>query len=148
MSTILASLSRHTLRQLKFILPGGLITYYLNTHQEFLRIYDVEGGLARTLASASLASASVTFALFMYILLFPIIRGEQPNYRHWRDSGVLSRVIPILTASILLGWTLLAYVLGRWSSLGYIEGVIGASGLYALAFGLLGLIPAPKVYRH
>lgn len=23
-----------------------------------------------------------------------------------------------------------------------------ASGLYALAFGLLGLIPAPKVHRH
>lgn len=29
------SLSRHTLRQLKFVIPGGVTTYYLRTHQVF-----------------------------------------------------------------------------------------------------------------
>ena len=77
-----------------------------------------------------------------------------------------------MTASIVAGWSLLGYTLGAWSDLGYIEGTIAgmslrfgqpcafvvgsrtltifcivASGLYALAFGLLGLIPAPKVHR-
>ncbi|KAK7690717.1 hypothetical protein QCA50_005816 [Cerrena zonata] len=147
MSSILASLSRHTLRQLKFILPGGLVTFYLGSHNEFLRVYHEEQGLAGTLVLLSLALSAVTLGLFLYILAFPLIRGEQPNYRHWRQSGVLSTVIPLLTTSILLGWSILAYVLGRWSNLGYIWGVIGASGLYSLSFGLLGLIPAPKVRR-
>ena len=79
-----------------------------------------------------------------------------------------------MTASLVAGWSLLVYTLGRWSSLGYLEGVIAgpypqlsssnsvrsqltergpiprgcaATGLYALAFGLLGLIPAPRVRR-
>jgi hypothetical protein len=32
------SLSRHTLRQLKFVIPGGAITYYLGTHEVFWRM--------------------------------------------------------------------------------------------------------------
>ena len=67
-----------------------------------------------------------------------------------------------------MGWSLLSYTLGRWSNFGAIEGVIAcmspafltflarrptnsvllASGLYALTFGLLGLIPAPNVRRR
>jgi len=85
--------------------------------------------------------------LFLYVLLVPWIRGIEPNYLSWRESGVLSSVIPVLTASIVMGWSLLSVTLARWSSLGYLEGVIGASGLYALVFGLMGLIPAPKVHR-
>ena len=38
----LMSLSRHTLRQLKFILPGGLITYYLGSHAALWRIVNGE----------------------------------------------------------------------------------------------------------
>lgn len=112
-----------------------------------------------------MVSALLTFVLFMYVLLFPLIKGEQPNvrtqvasssarrltsralqYRHWRQSGVLSTVIPVsqrsdtlqtrlltfltwrlqvLTASILAGWSLLTFTLARWSNLGYIEGIIG-----------------------
>lgn len=29
------SLSRHTLRQLKFVIPGAGVTYYLGTHEIF-----------------------------------------------------------------------------------------------------------------
>lgn len=35
MSSGPVSLSRHTLRQLKFVIPGGAITYYLGTHGVF-----------------------------------------------------------------------------------------------------------------
>ncbi|KAH9902630.1 hypothetical protein C8Q73DRAFT_785290 [Cubamyces lactineus] len=147
----LVRFSRHTLKQLKFVLPGGLLTYYFDSHDVLLSILrgeDGAGSWGRFAARVSLLSAAVTVSLFLYVLILPLIQGEQPNYRHWRQSGVLSRVIPIMTTSIVAGWSLLAYTLGHWSSLGYIEGVIAASGLYALAFGLLGLLPAPKVNRQ
>ncbi|KZT72981.1 hypothetical protein DAEQUDRAFT_722072 [Daedalea quercina L-15889] len=145
------SVSRHTLKQLKFILPGGLITYYLGSHEALWRIVDGEAhttGWGRLAAYASLGSAMLTISLFMYILSIPLIQGQQPNYRRWRESGVLSSVIPLLTASIVVGWSLLSYTLGCRSNFGVIEGVIASSGLYALTFGLLGLIPAPNVPRQ
>ncbi|KAH9945223.1 uncharacterized protein BXZ73DRAFT_96214 [Epithele typhae] len=147
----LVSFSRHTLKQLKFVLPGGLLTYYFDSPHILLHMLEAEGGStgwARFSARMSLFSAAVTVSLFLYVLVLPLLQGEQPNYRHWRQSGVLSTVIPIMTTSIVAGWSLLVYTLGKWSSLGYLEGVIAASGLYALAFGLLGLIPAPKVHRQ
>jgi len=104
-------------------------------------------GCGRIAAVMSLALGLIIVILFLYVLLVPWIRGIEPNYLSWRESGVLSSVIPVLTASIVMGWSLLSVTLGRWSSLGYLEGIIGASGLYALVFGLLGLIPAPKVHR-
>ncbi|KAH9949912.1 hypothetical protein B0H21DRAFT_687617 [Amylocystis lapponica] len=145
------SLSRHTLRQLKFILPGGVVTYFLGTHVALWRL--VRGqvavdGWARIAALASLVSAIITVSLFIYILSVPLIQGRQPDYRHWRESGVLSSVIPTLTASIVFGWSLLSYTLGRWSGFGYLEGLIASSGLYALSFGLLGLVPAPRISRR
>ncbi|GJE88755.1 hypothetical protein PsYK624_048380 [Phanerochaete sordida] len=151
MPSAVVSVSRHTFRQLKFIVPGGLITFYLRTHHAFWSLVNGDspsGGWAWTTAALTLALALVTVVLFMYILLTPLIKGEKPDFRHWRQSGVLSTVIPILTTAIITGWSLLTYTLGRWSSLGYIKGAIGASGLYMLAFGLMGLIPAPRVYRR
>ncbi|KAI8982727.1 hypothetical protein BD414DRAFT_419030 [Trametes punicea] len=140
--------SRHTLKQLKFVLPGGLLTYYFDSYNVFLRIFRGENEWGRIATRISILNATLTISLFLYVLVLPLIQGEQPNYRHWRQSGVLSTVIPLMTGSIVAGWSLLAYTLGHWSSLGYIEGVIAASGLYALAFGLLGLLPAPKVQRQ
>ncbi|GBE88033.1 hypothetical protein BKA93DRAFT_792965 [Sparassis latifolia] len=145
------SLSRHTLKQVKFILPGAFITYYLGSHVEVWKLVTGDAGVdgwGRIAALGSLVSAIITVSLFVYILVIPLIQGEHPDYRRWRESGLLSCVIPVLTASIIVGWSLLSYTLGRWSNLGYLEGVIAASGLYALSFGLLGLIPAPKVSRR
>jgi len=143
------TLSRHTLSQLKFVLPGAAITYYLGTHEVFWNLVSEVGrnGWARPAAITSLGLGLIIVGLFLYVLLVPWLRGIEPNYLTWRESGVLSNVIPVLTASIVMGWSLLSVTLGRWSSMGYFEGAIGASGLYALAFGLMGLIPAPKVYR-
>jgi len=141
--------SRHTIRELEYILPGALITYFYGTISEFLRILSHEslthgGWLASNSAFLSLALAMLTVSLFVYILLLPLIMGEQPNYRSWRESGPLSKVIPILTASIVMGWSLAVFTLGHWTSLGYVGGVIATTGLYALAFGILGLLPVPK----
>ncbi|KAI0767905.1 hypothetical protein BC629DRAFT_1292675 [Irpex lacteus] len=148
--TFIGALSRHTLKQLKFIIPGGLVTFWLNTHQAFWSIFVGDGELgsyARTSAFLTVLLGVLTVSLFLYILLVPLIQGVRPDFRRWRESGILSSVIPVLTGSIVIGWTLTAFTLGRWSELGYLRGIIGASGLYALVFGLMGLIPAPKTYR-
>jgi len=147
--------SRHTIRQLECVFPGALATYYYGTISEFLQILSgnphgnpVQGGwLARKSAFLSLALALLTVSLFVYILLLPIIKGEHPNYRSWRESGPLSKVIPILTASIVFGWSLSVFTLGHWTTLGYVGGVIATTGLYALGFGILGLLPIPKVRK-
>lgn len=44
------TISKHTVRQLKFIIPGAAITYVFNTHHVFLELLtrqDVEGQWAR-----------------------------------------------------------------------------------------------------
>jgi hypothetical protein len=73
----------------------------------------------------------------------------------------------VLTFSIVSGWLGMAATLGHWTSLGYPKAVVGsellvrrrifivfinslfsrlvASALYALTFGMLGLIPAPRI---
>lgn len=137
--------SQHTLRQLKLVLPGAAITYYLGTFHEFLWIFNGAGGsLGRTAALGAAILGFTTIVLFIYVLMMPLITGEEPNYQSWRESGVLSSVIPLLTASIVFGWLLTVITLGQWSSLGYVKGVIGVSAVYALTFGLLGLVPVPK----
>lgn len=56
---------------------------------------------------------------FRYELLSSI-----PNYCEHRQYP------QILTASIITGWTLLTYTLGRWSSLGYIKGTAAGPFLF------------------
>ncbi|KAF8554384.1 hypothetical protein OG21DRAFT_1508931 [Imleria badia] len=143
----LHALSRHTLRQLKFIIPGAAVTFFLNTHRILFSLLSTPnaspGDWSRTVALLASCLGGLVVVLFLYILLLRWLRGVEPDYRSWRQSGVLSRVIPTLTAAIVAGWSLLSITLGKWSSLGYLKGTIGASGLYALVFGLMGLLPAP-----
>ncbi|KAJ3734330.1 hypothetical protein DFJ43DRAFT_1064749 [Lentinula guzmanii] len=146
-NTYLMNTSSHTLRQIKLILPGGAIAYYFGTLQEFWTIIRSDAGLARSTALAALFSGCTTIALFIFVLLTPWIRGVEPDFREWRESGILSSVIPLLTTSIVLGWLLLVISLAHYSDSGIFRGVVGASAVYALSFGLLGLLPAPKVKR-
>jgi hypothetical protein len=37
-SGLVLHLSRHTLKQLKFLIPGGAITYWLDSYHEFLYV--------------------------------------------------------------------------------------------------------------
>ncbi|TFK40347.1 hypothetical protein BDQ12DRAFT_680790 [Crucibulum laeve] len=136
-------------RQLKLVVPGALLTYYLGTLHEFWSIViGLGGSWGRTIALGALGHGITTLALFLYILFLPWLTGVEPNYQAWRESGVLSSVIPVLTASIVIGWLLGVLTLGQWSNLGYIRGIVGVSSVYALTFGLLGLLPIPKTGKR
>ncbi|KAI0279741.1 hypothetical protein BGY98DRAFT_915448 [Russula aff. rugulosa BPL654] len=140
--------SGHLSRQLRFVLPGAAITYWFHTPSLLARIWADAAPLARPLVGLSVLSGLLTIALFLYILLIPVIKGIPPNYRSWRQSGELSSVTPVLTVSTISGWAALCGVLGRYSGMGYILGTIAGSGLYALAFGIIGLLPSPRVARR
>jgi len=141
--------TRHALKQLKLVLPGAALTCYLGTIHTFLGMLNGSAGSwAKTGAIAASGLGLITISLFSYVLFLPWITGEEPNYKTWRDSGILSSVIPALTSSIVIGWLLAVSTLGQWSSLGYVKGVIGVSAFYALTFGLLGLVPARRVYSR
>jgi len=139
--------SDHLTRQLRFVVPGACITLWLRTPSLIARVWTEAAPFARLLVGVSALSGLLTIALFLYILLIPVIKGIPADYRSWRESGELSSVIPVLTTSIISGWAVLCGLLGLYSSLGYILGTIGGSGLYALVFGIMGLLPAPRVAR-
>ncbi|KAK0469797.1 uncharacterized protein EV420DRAFT_67072 [Desarmillaria tabescens] len=139
--------SQHQIRQLRLVIPGVLITYFFGTWKEIWEIQQQEQTWGRTAALSSLFLGLTTIGLFLYVMLTPWRKGEEPNFRSWRESGLLSTVIPLLTSSIVGGWLLLVVTLGEWSGLGYLKAIVAASGVYMLTFGVLGLIPAPKVPR-
>lgn len=95
--------SGHLARQLRFVFPGAAITYWLHTPSILARIWADAAPLARfvsltsisstcvtslvplfrhrPLVSVSALSGSLTVALFLYILLIPVIKGIPPNVR-------------------------------------------------------------------
>ncbi|KAJ7274419.1 hypothetical protein B0H12DRAFT_1006926 [Mycena haematopus] len=137
--------SSHILRQLQLVVPGGVITWYLDTISHLAAASANVGSWGRTGTLASLALGVLTVTLFIYILLTPWIHNVTPDFRSWRESGVLSSVIPMLTFSIVTGWLTMTVTLGQWTSLGYPKAIVGTSAIYALTFGFLGLIPAPRI---
>ncbi|KAJ7158770.1 hypothetical protein C8R46DRAFT_907521 [Mycena filopes] len=136
----------NALRQLQLVIPGGALTYYLDTlsHLAVALSANVDSW-GRTVALCSLSLAGLTVALFFYIFLMPWINNVATDFRSWRESGVLSSVIRMLTFSIVTGWISMVWTLGQWTDLGYPKAIVGTSAIYALTFGLLGLIPAPGV---
>lgn len=89
------------------------------------------------------------------------IQGDPGEYPSARVTDRKLTLGKILTGSIVLGWSLSVFTLGHWTTLGYTGSVIAskqqhlpvpspltlcpATGLYALAFGILGLLPVPKI---
>ena len=98
--------SGHLARQLRFVLPGAAITYWLQTPSLLAQIWsDADATplarfvflfpfppannfrdprslvLCRPLVGASALSGLLTVALFLYILLIPMIKGIPPNVR-------------------------------------------------------------------
>jgi len=137
--------SSHVLRQLQLVVPGGAITWYLDTISHLAAASANVESWGRTATLGSLSLGVLTVALFIYILLTPWIHSVTPDFRSWRESGVLSSVIPLLTFSIVTGWLSMTVTLGQWTSLGYPKAIVGTSAIYALTFGLLGLLPAPRI---
>jgi len=140
--------SQHALGQLKLLVPGAAMTYYLGTLDEFWDILHGNGGsLAQSAAFVISLLSLTTIGLFLCVLFLPFLTGEEPDYRTWRESPALRGLIPVLTISIVVGWLLSVSTLGQWSHLGFVKGSVGVSAFYALTFGVLGLIPVPKASR-
>ena len=57
------SLSRHTLRQLKFIVPGGIVTFWLRSHEAFWAIVNGDATSGGWAWSVSLLSCSACFPM-------------------------------------------------------------------------------------
>jgi len=140
----------HQLKQLKFIVAGGLGTYFLSIPAHVNHILFPLPSVSKHSNSARLSSAlavglgTVTITLLLYLVLLPRVKHIQIDYNRWRASPGLATIITLLTATIVSGWSLLVYALARGSDLGFWKSLIGATSIYILSFGLIGLIPVPR----
>ncbi|KAF7312284.1 AB hydrolase-1 domain-containing protein [Mycena indigotica] len=139
-------MSRHVFRQLQLLIPGAALTFYLDTFAHLKETLEDTHSWARSATIASLGLLGAVIAMFSYIIIasWTQIHGVQPDFRSWRASGVLSRVIPVLTFSIVSGWLGFTITFGQ-TTMGYVRGAIAASALFATTFGCLGLIPARRI---
>ena len=75
-----------------------------------------EDRLCRNSAFLSLALALLTVSLFVYILLLPLIKGEQPNVRPRPLPGSISIGVWVrFLAEKLSGFWIVSLVEGVWS---------------------------------
>ncbi|KAG8983989.1 hypothetical protein FRB94_009707 [Tulasnella sp. JGI-2019a] len=134
----------HALKQLKYIIGGGILAYYLDIKHELAFLLHTPGWPSMA-AQACIGLISATVLIFLYLLVvLPRFKGVQPDYQNWRTSSDLSLLVPLLTTSITSGWVLLLISLANWTRLNVLESIAGSIGSYALMFGLVGLIPVPN----
>ncbi|KAJ3537985.1 hypothetical protein NMY22_g5364 [Coprinellus aureogranulatus] len=89
----------HAARQLKFVIPGGLATYYIGVLEEFGRtLLGYNGSVAKTGAMTAGGLGLTTVALLLYVISLYYTAAE-PDFRSWRDSSPLRRVITVRTAA-------------------------------------------------
>ncbi|ORY29951.1 hypothetical protein BCR39DRAFT_530255 [Naematelia encephala] len=166
--TLITTLIKHG----KYIALGGVGTWYTDLIGVGRRILDEESGWIRRVLVAAIGLHGLTIIIFLYLVLFlPWFRGYIPHYPKWQQSARLRLLVPVLTATILLGWT--SYVVslsqaGKASifvslgdavqgvgeadpakmsgtrGIGVFRAMAGTTALYALTLGVLGLIPAPS----
>ena len=89
-TTSFMSLSRHTLSQLKFVLPGAAITYYLGTHEVFWNLLSEVGrnGWARYITKSSWPK-----------FFIPLIGRTQTGSHHLARARAGHRwLVPLCTA--------------------------------------------------
>ncbi|WRT67381.1 uncharacterized protein IL334_004352 [Kwoniella shivajii] len=155
----------------KYVLIGGLGCWWVDLPNAVQRVLASEGNWVRRMMFAGLGGHGATVLIFLYLVLFlPWFRGYVPNYPQWQASPRLSLIVPLLTATILLGWTCLVVSLSQAgkrsmlesavdavkgvgnASLGQMKGedglgvfksMVGATSLYIFSLGILGFIPAP-----
>ncbi|WVQ78514.1 hypothetical protein IAT38_000600 [Cryptococcus sp. DSM 104549] len=156
----------------KYILAGGAGCWWVDLAGGVGRVLDKDGGWVRRMMIAGLGLHAATVLIFLYLVLFlPWLRGYIPNYVKWQDSARLRVIVPLLTTTILGGWTCLVISLSQGgkttmfesvmdavrglgnASLEQMEGhegmgvfgsMVGATALYTFTLGVLGLIPAPS----
>lgn len=99
-------------KQLKYLSIGLVLTSYFQVYSHLADAlsFGISSSSSAQLALLSIGLLVTTVLLFTYVLLLPA-RGYNINYADWRRDAHLSTAIPLLTASILLGWTTLLITL-------------------------------------
>ncbi|KAK8869593.1 hypothetical protein IAR55_000160 [Kwoniella newhampshirensis] len=155
----------------KYIALGGVGCWWVGLLGAVRKVLDGERGWVRRVLVLGLGLHVTTITIFLYLVLFlPWLRGYIPNYLNWQKSARLRIIVPLLTTTILLGWTCLVVSLSQAGKrtmfesaidavkglgnasleqmegaegLGVFKAMAGATALYTLTLGVLGLIPAP-----
>ncbi|WWD16145.1 hypothetical protein CI109_100570 [Kwoniella shandongensis] len=155
----------------KYIALGGAGCWWVGLAGAIQKVLGGEKGWVRRVLIAGLGLHVTTITIFLYLVLFlPWLRGFVPNYINWQKSARLRVIVPLLTTTILLGWTCLVISLSQagkrtmlesaldavkglgnasleqmegGEGLGVFKAMAGATALYTLTLGVLGLIPAP-----
>jgi hypothetical protein len=66
------------------------------------------------------------------------------QYHQWRADGELSVVIPLLTGSMVFGWSLLWFTFAWYTGLGGLEGFLG--GVFTIRREMLSLIDRSRIH--
>ncbi|OCF36408.1 hypothetical protein I317_01982 [Kwoniella heveanensis CBS 569] len=161
----------------KYVVLGLGGCWWTDLPNAIARVLDTTAGKGgesdwvRKVMLLGLGLHGTTVFIFLYLVLFlPWLRGYIPNYREWQQSPRLSLIVPVLTATILLGWTSLVVSLSQagkrtmfesavdavkavgngsleqmqgGKGLGVFKSMVAATALYTLTIGVLGLIPTP-----
>ncbi|WWC89793.1 uncharacterized protein L201_004719 [Kwoniella dendrophila CBS 6074] len=156
----------------KYVVLGTLGCWYADLINAIPNVLDQESGWIRKVMIAGLSAHCATIVIFLYLVLFvPWFRGYIPDYPKWQTSARLQVIVPLLTATILLGWTSIVISLSQagkssilhsaidavkavgnanleqmqgGNGLGVFKSMVGATSLFVLTLGILGFIPAPS----
>jgi len=137
--------SSHVYKQLKFIVSGGIATWATDVIPHVRRLLDQQTwNWQRISTTTAVGLGGFMVLLFFYVLiLLPRVRGINPDYVNWRHSPRMKVVVPLLTLTIVSGWSTLLFSLVTWTDLGVMSSLVGSVGVYLLTFGLMGIIPSP-----
>ncbi|WWC60857.1 uncharacterized protein I303_103433 [Kwoniella dejecticola CBS 10117] len=155
----------------KYVLLGAFGCWYTDLPNAVRNVLGDEGGWIRKVMLVGLSAHAATILIFLYLVLFlPWFRGYIPNYPKWQTSARLKVIVPLLTTTILLGWTCIVVSLSQAGKrsilhsavdavkavgnanleqmegergLGVFRSMAGTTALFTLTLGVLGFIPAP-----
>ncbi|GMK55119.1 hypothetical protein CspeluHIS016_0201750 [Cutaneotrichosporon spelunceum] len=159
---------RRLIKHGKYIAAGAAGIWWLDLVTAVENLLESPDSWARRILVAAGSLHALTLSIFLYLVVFlPWLRGYIPNYPKWQQSRRLRVLFPVLTASILLGWSCFVFALNKTThpaprssiherirgaldvphsdGLGLFSSMAGATAIFSLTFGLLGLIPAPRV---
>ncbi|CDS01231.1 hypothetical protein [Sporisorium scitamineum] len=99
-------------KQLKYLSIGLVLTTYFQVDQLLADALSLGVGSSNPakLAALSVGLLLGTVVIFTYVILLPA-RGYTINYVDWRRDPHLATAIPLLTACIIFGWTILLITL-------------------------------------
>lgn len=142
----------------KYVALGGAGCWWTDLFPVAADIRGGTGGWARNVLRVAVGLHGLTVLIFLYLVLFlPWFRGYIPHYPRWQQSARLRVLVPLLTASILSGWTCFVVALSQAPTpatssppavhrqpMGIVSAMAAATSLFVLTLGVLGLIPAPR----